>query len=68
MTTLTFHVSRSIAATMAPGDEIVVTGLDHEANVDPWLRIAADRGLTVRTVDIHPDDVTLDIEPISTRC
>ena len=48
MTTLTFHISRSIAATMAPGDEIVVTGLDHHGNVDPWLGAAADRGLTVR--------------------
>ena len=37
MTTLTFHVSRSITATMGPGDEIVVTGLDHHGNVDPWL-------------------------------
>jgi cysteine desulfurase family protein (TIGR01976 family) len=62
MTTLTMHVARSIAASLAPGDEIVVTGLDHEANVGPWRSAAADRGLTVRTVDIRPDDVTLDIE------
>src|SRR5215211_4904994 len=51
MTSLTFHVSRSIAATMAPGDEIVVTVLDHEGNVGPWKAVAADRGLVVRTVD-----------------
>jgi cysteine desulfurase family protein (TIGR01976 family) len=62
MTTLTMHVARSIAASLAPGDEIVVTSLDHEANVGPWRSAAADRGLTVRTVDIRPDDVTLDIE------
>ncbi len=62
MTTLTMHVARSIAASLAPGDEIVVTGLDHEANVGPWRSAAADRGLVVRTVDIRPDDVTLDIE------
>jgi cysteine desulfurase family protein (TIGR01976 family) len=61
MTSLTFHVSRSIAATMAPGDEIVVTGLDHHGNVDPWLRIAADRGLTVRTWEPRLDDCTLDL-------
>jgi cysteine desulfurase family protein (TIGR01976 family) len=62
MTTLTMHLARSIAASLAPGDEIVVTGLDHEANVGPWRSAAADRGLTVRTVDIRPDDVTLDLE------
>ena len=61
MTSLTFHVSRSIAATMQPGDEIVVTILDHEGNVGPWKAIAADRGLVVRTVDIHDDDATLDL-------
>ncbi len=61
MTSLTFHVSRSIAATMAPGDEIVVTILDHEGNVGPWKAIAADRGLVVRTVDIRESDVTLDL-------
>jgi cysteine desulfurase family protein (TIGR01976 family) len=64
MTTLTFHVSRSIGATFAPGDEIVVTTLDHEANVSPWRRLADDRGLLVRTVDIHPDDATLDLESL----
>ncbi len=62
MTTLTFHLSRSLGATFAPGDEIVVTTLDHEANVSPWRRLADDRGLVVRTVDIRPDDVTLDLE------
>ena len=61
MTTLTFHVSRSIAATMAPGDEIVVTILDHEGNVGPWKAIAADRGLVVQTVDIRESDATLDL-------
>jgi cysteine desulfurase family protein (TIGR01976 family) len=62
MTTLTMHLARSIAASLAPGDEIVVTSLDHEANVGPWRSAAADRGLTVRTVDIRMDDVTLDLE------
>jgi cysteine desulfurase family protein (TIGR01976 family) len=62
MTTLTYHVSRSIGATLEPGDEVVVTTLDHQANVDPWLAMAADRGLTVRSVDIRADDVTLDLD------
>ncbi len=61
MTTLTFHISRSIGAMMAPGDEIVVTILDHEGNVGPWKAIAADRGLVIRTVDIRTSDVTLDL-------
>jgi len=64
MTTLTFHVSRAIAATFAAGDEIVVTTLDHEANVSPWRAVAADRGLVVRTVDIHTEDGTLDLESL----
>jgi cysteine desulfurase family protein (TIGR01976 family) len=64
MTSLTFHISRSIGATLSPGDEIVVTTLDHQANVDPWLAMANDRGLTVRTVDIRPDDVTLDLDSL----
>jgi cysteine desulfurase family protein (TIGR01976 family) len=61
MTTLTFHVSRSIGAALAPGDEVVVTTLDHDANVTPWRLMAADRGLTVRTVDIRAEDGTLDL-------
>ena len=62
MTTLTMHVARSLMASFQPGDVIAVTSLDHEANVGPWRAAAADRGVTVRTVDIRPDDVTLDIE------
>ncbi|HEY0443319.1 MAG TPA: cysteine desulfurase-like protein, partial [Candidatus Limnocylindrales bacterium] len=59
MTTLTLHISRSITATMVPGDEIVVTGLDHEANVGPWRTAAGDRGLRVRTVGVRLEDCTL---------
>ncbi len=62
MTSLTLHISRSIARTLNPGDEIVVTRLDHDANIAPWLLIAEDRGCTVRWVDIHPEDCTLDME------
>jgi cysteine desulfurase family protein (TIGR01976 family) len=57
-------VSRSIAATFTTGDEIVVTTLDHEANVSPWRAIAADRGLVVQTVDIHAEDGTLDLDSL----
>ncbi|HLA17375.1 MAG TPA: cysteine desulfurase-like protein [Candidatus Limnocylindrales bacterium] len=60
MTTLTLHVSRSIGARLEPGDEIVVTSLDHNANIDPWRHMARDRGLLVRTIDARPDDLTLD--------
>lgn len=55
MTSLSFALSRSLATRFAPGDEIVVTRLDHDANVAPWLRVAEDRGLTVRWIDFDPD-------------
>src|SRR4029453_2987251 len=61
MTTLTFHVSRSIVSKKAPGDEIVLTGLDHHGNVDPWLGAARDRGLTVRFWEPRLEDCTLDL-------
>jgi cysteine desulfurase family protein (TIGR01976 family) len=64
MTTLTFHISRSIAASFAPGDEILVTALDHEANVSPWQAAARDRRLTLKTVDFRPDDCTLDLDDL----
>ncbi len=64
MTTLTFMLSRSLARTLEPGDEVVVTHLDHDANIAPWLAIAEDRGLTVRWADIKPEDVTLDVEDL----
>ena len=67
MTTLTLHIGRSIGATLQPGDEIVVTTLDHEANVSTWRAMAADRGVTVQTVDIDPDDVTLDLEDLESK-
>jgi cysteine desulfurase family protein (TIGR01976 family) len=62
MTTLTFHVSRSLARWLNPGDEIVVTRLDHDANIAPWLLVAEDRGAVIRWVDIHEADVTLKME------
>ncbi len=67
MSTLTLHIGRSIGATLSPGDEIVVTTLDHEANVSTWEAMAADRGVTVRKVDIRMDDVTLDLEDLESK-
>ena len=48
MTTLTYQMSRTLGRGFAPGDEIIVTRMDHEGNVSPWLQLAEDRGLTVR--------------------
>lgn len=61
MTTLTFGLSRAIGRWLSPGDELVVTHLDHDANVGPWLQVAADRRALVRWVDIDPTDCTLDL-------
>ncbi|MCM3902788.1 MAG: cysteine desulfurase-like protein [Pyrinomonadaceae bacterium] len=60
MTTLTFHVSRALAGGFEKGDEIVVTELDHHANLAPWQRIASERGLTVRLVRMVPETGQLD--------
>ena len=64
MTSLTLHISRSLARTLLPGDEIVVTRLDHDANIAPWLLVAEDRGCTVRWVEIDPEDCTWSIEAL----
>jgi cysteine desulfurase family protein (TIGR01976 family) len=60
-TTLVFEISRSFARTLGPGDEVVVTRLDHDANVRPWVLAAEDAGATVRWVDVREEDVTLDL-------
>ncbi|MFL2871519.1 MAG: cysteine desulfurase-like protein [Pirellulaceae bacterium] len=62
MTTLTFAFSRAIAQKWNPGDEIIVTRLDHDANVSPWVLAARDAGVTVHYVDIRHEDVTLDTD------
>jgi cysteine desulfurase family protein (TIGR01976 family) len=58
MTTLTFAISRSIGRELGPGDEILLTHLDHDANVSPW-RALEERGVTIRFADINEDDCTL---------
>ena len=62
MTTLTFALSRSLAKTWRAGDEIIVTRLDHDANVSPWLLAAQDVGAKVRFIDVNPIDCTLRLE------
>ena len=64
MTSLTFHASRTIGATFASGDEIVVTGLDHEANIGPWAVLARERGLVLRTWEPRLADCTLDLDDL----
>ncbi|MFL5737186.1 MAG: cysteine desulfurase-like protein [Actinomycetota bacterium] len=60
-TTLLFSISRAIGRTLRPGDELVVTRLDHDANVAPWLALAEDIGATIRHVDFSVEDGTLDL-------
>jgi len=55
MTTLTYHMSRTLGRGWKPGDEIIVTRMDHEGNVSPWLQLAEDRGLTVRFLPFDTD-------------
>jgi cysteine desulfurase family protein (TIGR01976 family) len=64
MTTLTFAVSRALARTWDRNSEVVVTELDHRANVDPWLLAAAERGAAVRWVRVNPETLTLEADDI----
>lgn len=63
MTTLTLVLSRALGRELGPGDEVVVTRLDHDANVAPWKALE-ERGVIVREVDIQPEDCTLDMEDL----
>jgi cysteine desulfurase family protein (TIGR01976 family) len=65
MTTITFHLARALARQWGEGDEIVVTELDHHGNVDPWRHAAADAGITVRTVPLATDGVSLDMQTLA---
>lgn len=64
MTTLTFHLSRALGRAWGPGDEVVVTELDHHANVAPWHALARERGVTIRTVPMLPDRAELDLRAL----
>ncbi len=64
MTTLTLHISRSISRDWQAGDEIIVTRLDHDANVSPWILAAQDRGCKVNWVDFNLEDGTLKLDEL----
>jgi cysteine desulfurase family protein (TIGR01976 family) len=66
MTTLNFALSRTVAREWSEGDEVVVTRLDHDGNVSPWLELAHDLGLVVRFADIH-EDTTLDLDDLAAQ-
>jgi cysteine desulfurase family protein (TIGR01976 family) len=67
MTTLTLALSRALAREWRPGDEILVTRLDHDANVTPWVLAARDAGATVRHVGIRRADCTLDLDDLRAK-
>jgi cysteine desulfurase family protein (TIGR01976 family) len=64
MTSLTFSVSRAMARAWQPGDEIILTRLDHDANIAPWLLAAEERGVTVRWLDFDPADAALRLDAL----
>ena len=66
MTTLNFALTRTVGRELAPGDEILVTQLDHDGNVSPWLELARDLGLEVRFAAIR-DDTTLDLDDLAAQ-
>jgi cysteine desulfurase family protein (TIGR01976 family) len=63
-TTINFLLAHAVARTLEPGDEIVVTELDHDANVAPWLLVAGDHRLSVRTAALNRSDATLDLDAL----
>jgi cysteine desulfurase family protein (TIGR01976 family) len=65
MTTLTLHLGRALGRRFSPGDEIVVTELDHHANVDPWRQLAKEHGLVVRAVPFRPETGQLDMNDLA---
>jgi cysteine desulfurase family protein (TIGR01976 family) len=67
MTTLNFALTRSVGRDLSAGDEIVVTRLDHDANVSPWLELAGDLDLVVRFADLREEDCTLDYADIEAK-
>jgi cysteine desulfurase family protein (TIGR01976 family) len=67
MTSLTFALSRALARCWQPGDELLVTRLDHDANVSPWVLAARDTGATVRHVEIRREDCTLDMDDLAQK-
>jgi cysteine desulfurase family protein (TIGR01976 family) len=66
MTTLTYAMSRAIGRQLGHGDEILVTRLDHDANVSPWLALE-EKGVIIRWAEIHQEDCTLDVEDLEAK-
>lgn len=64
MTTLAFSLARALGRDWQPGDELVVSELDHRANVDPWLAVAKERGMTVRWIKVNPEKFTLELDEL----
>jgi cysteine desulfurase family protein (TIGR01976 family) len=64
MTTLTMGLSRALAQWVKPGDEVIVTRLDHDANISPWMLLARDAGAALRWVDFHPEDCSLNMDDL----
>lgn len=64
MTSLTFHLSRALGRQWQPGDEIIVTELDHHANVDTWRALEKDRGITIRVVPMDIESGTIDLRDL----
>lgn len=64
MTSLTFSLSRALAQEWTAGDEIILTRLDHDANISPWLLAAEEKGVQVRWLDFRPEDCTLRLEAL----
>lgn len=64
-TQLTYDFSRAVAKSWAPGDEIVLSRLDHDSNVRPWLQVAAIRGVVVRWIDLDPATAELDLDGLT---
>jgi cysteine desulfurase family protein (TIGR01976 family) len=67
MTTLNFALTRTVGRELSAGDEIVVTRLDHDANVSPWLELTEDLDLVVRFADLREEDCTLDYEDLEAQ-
>jgi len=67
MTTLTFHLARALGREWGPNDEIVVTELDHHANVAPWRRLAKERGVKVTAARMRVEDGTIDLEDLERK-
>ena len=64
MTSLTFHVSRSIGREFDSGDEIILSRMDHDANIEPWVLLARDHGLTIRWLPFDTETFEFDLRQL----